>query len=191
MAATVNTCSLLLRFLSFVTLFEISFAKGDSTTMEPPSAYGSVAQRMGVPADLLFALALQESGIMLRGQRLPWPWTLNVAGVSRYFPRETDTCAALQRALKQHPALRIDVGLTQINLDHQRQFYRHPCELLSPRRNLEVAATILRKHHRQDEDWLLAAGRYHRPSGGPLAARYRHRVRKHLEQMASKRRRQP
>ncbi|UZE16050.1 transglycosylase SLT domain-containing protein [Pseudomonas sp. B21-054] len=191
MVATVNTCSSLLRLLSFATLFEMGFAEGAVPVLEPPPAYGLAAQRMGVPAELLFAVALQESGIILRGQRLPWPWTLNVTGGSRYFYRESDACDTLQRALKQHPTLQIDAGLTQINLGHQRHFYRHPCELLRPHRNVEVAATILRNHHRQGEDWLLAAGRYHRPAGGPLAARYRHRIRKHLDQLASKRRLQP
>ncbi|WP_207281697.1 transglycosylase SLT domain-containing protein [Pseudomonas sp. FW300-N2F2] len=191
MVATVKTCRSLLRLLSFATLFEMGFAEGAETALEPPPAYGLAARRMGVPAELLFAVALQESDVTLRGQRIPWPWTLNIAGGSRYFPRESDACDTIQRALKHHPPSQIDAGLAQINLGHQRHFYRHPCELLRPHRNLEVAATILRNHHRQGEDWLLAAGRYHRPAGGPLATRYRDRIRKHLDQLASKRRLQP
>jgi hypothetical protein len=79
---------------------------------------------------------------------------------------------------------RIDVGLTQINLGHQRRLYRHPCDLLRPHKNLEIAAAILREQHRAGENWLPAAGRYHRPAGGPIAARYRHRIAQHLEQLA-------
>lgn len=69
MVATVKTCRSLLRLLSFATLFEMGLAEGAMTSLEPPPAYGLAARRMGVPAELLFAVALQESGVTLRGDR--------------------------------------------------------------------------------------------------------------------------
>ncbi|WP_438826734.1 lytic transglycosylase domain-containing protein [Pseudomonas koreensis] len=150
----------------------------------PPPAYTFAAQRSGIPSNVLFAVALQESGVTLRGQRLPWPWTLNIAGRGHYFKSRAEACTALLTALTHVPASRIDAGLTQINLGHQRHFYGKPCELLWPHRNLEVAATLLRAHHRAGEDWLMAAGRFHRPAGGLLAAKYRRSVARHLNDMA-------
>jgi len=106
----------------------------------PPSAYQLAAQRAGIPSSVLYAVALQESGIQWnsgRNQRLiPWPWSLNIAGQSRRFDTRIQACTALQQALRDTPSTRIDVGLAQINLGYQRHRYRQPCELLDPTRNL-------------------------------------------------------
>ncbi|MGU1062165.1 transglycosylase SLT domain-containing protein [Pseudomonas aeruginosa] len=146
----------------------------------PPPAYQVAAQRAGIPAAVLYAVALQESGARLNGRLVPWPWSLNVAGESRRFATRDAACANLQRALRSVPPTRIDVGLGQINLGYQRHRYRRACDVLDPYRNLALAADILREQHSPGDDWLLAIGRYHRPAGGAPAARYRHSVSQHL-----------
>jgi len=146
----------------------------------PPPAYQLAAQRAGIPSTVLYAVALQESGIRRNQRLVPWPWSLNIAGQSHRFDTRTQACMALRQALRDTPSTRIDVGLAQINLGYQRHRYRQPCELLDPYRNLAIAADILKEQHRPDEDWLLAIGRYHRPAGGEPAARYRRSVSRHL-----------
>ena len=146
----------------------------------PPPAYQLAARDAGIPSAVLYAVALQESGVMLRGRHVPWPWSLNVAGQERRFQTREAACADLRRALREVPRTRIDVGLGQINVGYQAGRFDHPCDLLDPYRNLAIAATILREHHTPGEDWLLAIGRYHRPAGGAPAARYRRSVHQHL-----------
>lgn len=146
----------------------------------PPPAYRLAAHRADVPAAVLYAVALQESGTRLRGRLIPWPWTLNVAGTPRRYASRAAACAGLRRALARTPAHRIDAGLGQVNLGYHRHRYTQPCELLDPYRNLAIAAEILREQHTPGEDWLLAIGRYHRPAGGAPAARYRRSVHRHL-----------
>lgn len=146
----------------------------------PPPAYQLAARDADIPSAVLYAVALQESGVTLRGRRVPWPWTLNVAGQARRFQTREAACADLRRALREVPRTRIDVGLGQINVGYQAGRFGHPCELLDPYRNLAIAAAILREHHTPGEDWLLAIGRYHRPAGGAPAARYRRSVHQHL-----------
>lgn len=146
----------------------------------PPPAYQLAAQRAGIPSTVLYAVALQESGIRRSGRIVPWPWTLNVAGQPRHFTTRADACAGLQRALRTTPDTRIDAGLGQINLGYQKQRYGTPCDLLDPYRNLAIAAEILQEQYVPGEDWLLAMGRYHRPAGGEPAARYRRSVSRHL-----------
>jgi len=146
----------------------------------PPPAYQLAARDAGIPSAVLYAVALQESGVTLRGRRVPWPWSLNVAGQARRFQTREAACADLRRALRDVPRTRIDVGLGQINIGYQAGRFDHPCELLDPYRNLAIAAAILREHHTPGEDWLLAIGRYHRPAGGAPAARYRRSVHQHL-----------
>ncbi|MFG1304680.1 transglycosylase SLT domain-containing protein [Xanthobacter autotrophicus] len=155
-------------------------AASPSHAQEIPPAYEIAAQRAGVPAPVLFAIALQESGIERDGTLMPWPWTLNVAGVSRRFATHAEACVGLIEALRKVPPTRVDAGLGQINLGYHKQRYGHPCDLLDPDRNLTIAAEILREQYRPGEDWLLAAGRYHRPAGGAPAARYRRGVSRHL-----------
>ncbi|MGU2315887.1 lytic transglycosylase domain-containing protein [Pseudomonas aeruginosa] len=149
----------------------------------PPPAYQLAAQRAGVPSPVLYAVALQESGVRSGGRVVPWPWTLNVAGESRRYATLAAACAGLLEALRVFPATRIDAGLGQINLGHQKHRYRRPCDLLDPYYNLAQSADILREQHSPDEDWLLAIGRYHRPAGGEPAARYRRGVSRHLQRV--------
>lgn len=146
----------------------------------PPPAYQLAAHRADVPAAVLYAVALQESGAMLRGRLIPWPWTLNVAGRAERYATRAEACAGIRRALARTPANRIDAGLGQVNLGYHAHRYAHPCDLLDPYRNLAIAAEILQEQHTPDEDWLVAIGRYHRPAGGAPAARYRRSVHQHL-----------
>lgn len=165
---------------ALILLLTGAFASAGHAQEVPPPAYQLAAQRAGIPSAVLYAVALQESGSSLNGRLIPWPWSLNVAGATRRYASRTEACAGLHRALREVPPTRVDAGLGQINLGHQRQRYRQPCDLLDPYRNLAIAAEILREQHQPGEDWLLAIGRYHRPAGGAPAARYRHSVNRHL-----------
>lgn len=153
-----------------------SAARGQGIT--PPSAYQRAASNAGIPANVLFAVALQESGMVIRGRLIPWPWTLNTDGVSHRFSRRAEACTALRHALTQHR--NIDVGLGQISVRYHGHRVREPCELLDPYRNLAIAAAILDEYHTPGDDWLVAIGHYHRPAGGKPAARYRRSVQQHL-----------
>src|SRR5690606_27362366 len=146
----------------------------------PPPAYQLAAQRAGIPSTVLYAVALQESGIRRNGRIVPWPWSLSDAGQSRRFATPTDACAALQQAMRSTPHTRIYAGLGQSNLVYPKQRHGRACYLLDPYRNLAIAAEILKEQHAHGEDWLLAIGRYHRPAGGEPAARYRRSVSRHL-----------
>ena len=160
-----------------------AMAETADKSLIPPPAYQLAAHHAEVPSAVLYAIALQESGIHLRGQRVPWPWTLNVAGQPWRFTTRAAACDELQDALDAQPNRRIDVGLGQINVGYHAHRVAHPCDLLDPYRNLRIAATILREQYRQGEDWLPAIGRYHRPAGGTPAARYRRSVHQHLSRV--------
>ena len=149
----------------------------------PPPAYRLAAHAAGIPSAVLFAIALQESGMHIRGRLLPWPWTLNIAGKAQRFATRQAACRALLQALAEHDAKRIDSGLGQINFGYHGQRFSSPCEALDPYRNLKVAASLLREQHDATGDWVKAAGRYHRPAGGAPAARYRAGFARHLQQV--------
>ncbi|WP_298838705.1 hypothetical protein [uncultured Salinicola sp.] len=142
-----------------------------------PSAYVVAAEDNGIPPEVLYAVASAESKTRLDAGVRPWPWTLNVAGKSMRFGDRQSACQALRDALEATQI--IDVGIAQLNVRWQPQLFGQgrrfadPCEGLNPYANLDEAARLLRQYHDDSGDWVVAAGRYHRPAGGKPAARYR------------------
>jgi soluble lytic murein transglycosylase-like protein len=170
--------------MRWLAVLPLALLAGIASAQEiPPPAYQLAAKQAGIPSAVLYAVALQESGIQRNGRIVPWPWSLNVAGKSRRFQTRAAACAALKQALRQVAATRVDVGLGQINLGYQKHRYRDPCDVLDPYANLRLAADILREHHASGQDWLIAIGRYHHPAGGEPAERYRRSVSRHLDRV--------
>ena len=180
MAAPAVAATSVSQFLRALVLAAALYVCATHAQEVPPPAYQLAAQRAGIPSTVLYAVALQESGVRRNGRIVPWPWSLNVAGQSHRYATRADACAGLQQAIRATPHTRIDAGLGQINLGYHQQRYSTACDLLDPYRNLAIAAEILHEQHTPGEDWLLAIGRYHRPAGGEPAARYRHSVSRHL-----------
>lgn len=149
----------------------------------PPPAYQLAAYDTTVPTDVLYAIAVQESGTPLRGKLIPWPWTLNVATVSYRYPTRSAACAALLTAINEVGAKRVDAGLGQLNIGWQRERFDHPCDALDPYQNLILTARILAEHKPKSRNWIEAAGRYHRPAGGRPAERYRESFARHLKRI--------
>ncbi|GAC1038758.1 transglycosylase SLT domain-containing protein [Pseudomonas sp. No.117] len=166
-----------------------ALALGAQASETPPPAYQLAAHQAGIPSEVLYSVALQESGTRLRGrgaQLVPWPWTLNVAGAGYRFATRADACTALLVALSTAGAKRVDVGIAQVNMGwNGHRFGRSvsPCEALNPYKNLEVAAQMLAELRAQGGDWINVAGRYHRPAGGAPAAKYRELFAKHLSRV--------
>lgn len=149
-----------------------------------PAGYRQIAGEYGVPASLLYAVALAESGrtLELAGRRVvrPWPWTLNVGGKGYYFETREDAWTAL-RAHRAAGQRSIDIGLMQVNWRWHADRLKDPYAALDPYYSLRVAAQILRDCQGETGDWWAAVGCYHAPGTGEAARaraeRYRARVR--------------
>jgi hypothetical protein len=152
-----------------------------------PSAYADAAKDLGVPAEIVFAVALTESGLLLTSNRfMPWPWTLNVEGREERYRNRTEAWEALTHHLRQGRRS-IDIGLMQVNWYWHQSRLEDPWLALEPIFNLRVGASILHELYVEDGDWMSAVGRYHAPADTPAAraraAAYRARVRGHLERL--------
>ncbi|MCX8984259.1 transglycosylase SLT domain-containing protein [Citrobacter portucalensis] len=150
-----------------------------------PTGYQRVAHQAHIPAELLYAVALTESGTRLSRDVHPWPWTLNVEGRAYLYTTRLQACSALKQFLRTRDPRRIDAGLGQINIGWNGQFFTTPCDALDPYLNLQIAAQLLRGHFNTQHSWLHAAGRYHHPAGGLPALRYRQKVAHFLQQLQS------
>lgn len=154
-----------------------------------PSAYVVAAEDHGVPPAVLYAVASAESVVSLDAGRRPWPWTLNVAGQSMRFGDRASACRALTDALETTQI--VDVGIAQLNVRWQPQLFAagqrfaDPCDGLDPYANLDEAAALIRRHFDEAGDWMIAAGRYHRPAGGRPAERYRAVVSEELARLGA------
>ena len=145
-----------------------------------PWGYRNIAQKAGVPADLLFAVALTESGRAASGERLlPWPWALNVSGESFYFHSKH---AAVRRARVELIAGNesIDIGVMQVNWRFHAGRFEDLKAAFDPFKNLEVGAAILQECFVRTNDWTNVAACYHVPNNPTLGRRYAKRVTKHL-----------
>lgn len=150
----------------------------------PPPTYFQIAAQEGVPVQYLYAVAQTESNTELTIGFYPWPWTLNVAGVSKRFATYQEACNEASLAVSKHGGKSVDIGIGQLNWGYNgHKYFRSPCDSLMPRRNLEVAATLLRTHYQATGDWLEAAGRYHRPAGGEPARKYMKEIQRRLKKI--------
>jgi len=146
-----------------------------------PVAYLIVAKSHQVPVDILYAVALAESGMPYQGEQMPWPWALNIDGRSVFCESQQDAVHRVAQAIRQEQS--VDIGLMQINWRWHRQRFTSVDESLVPIKNLSAGATILYEQFEQTDDWWEAVGRYHDPGQDAeslkSAQRYRERVKQH------------
>ena len=162
-------------------LFITSVAKG-----EVPSAYRQVAQQYGVPAEVLYAIALTESRQHFGGGIVrPWPWTANVQGKPYFFRTRQEMTTFLHRLLRQGNRS-FDVGLMQISWRHHGHRFTSLEQAIDPVVNLQAGAAYLR-HLMQRQGLQKAIGMYHTGEAGPIARQqhYRQLVSASLEKIRS------
>jgi soluble lytic murein transglycosylase-like protein len=156
-----------------------SMARADSGQDAIPSGYSLVAREAGVPAAVLFGVALQESSMLFgskgRQRAVPWPWTLNIAGDPARLPTRARAEERLGDALRSG-IRNVDVGPMQINWRYHGERLGSIRRALDPYWNLRVGAELLAAHFALCRDWHRAVGRYHAPSDAGRAARYASQV---------------
>ena len=139
-----------------------------------PAAYHQVAQEYEVPAGILFAIALTESGRKAAdGRFLPYPWAMNVNGKAFYFANRVQADNRLIQLIGE--GKQPDIGLMQVNWRYHRHKLGSVNQAFDPWLNLRAGATVLRDAYQATGDWWEAVGRYH--SATPERAKaYRARV---------------
>jgi hypothetical protein len=138
-----------------------------------------VERAEGLPAGLLQAIALAESGRYDPDRRtlLPWPWTVNAGGEGAYFPSKAEAIRHVER-LRAQGRTNIDVGCLQINLGWHPAAFPDLEAAFDPETNAAYAAAFLQTLREEAGSWELAVERYHSrdPERGPS---YRERVWRH------------
>ncbi|MEO1330757.1 MAG: lytic transglycosylase domain-containing protein [Pseudomonadota bacterium] len=138
------------------------------------AAIRDAARRHDVPARLLLAVALTESGRRIGDRRRPWPWTMNGAGAGHWLPTRAEGLRLAETFAAQGVAS-YDVGCMQVNRRWHGENFDSLEAMFDPARNVDYAARFLKALAAETGDWIRAAGLYH--SRTPeLARRYRTKV---------------
>jgi len=130
------------------------------------------ADRYGVPAGILYAVGLTETGNKGSLQ----PNALNIEGKA-VFPRSrAEALATFANAQREGKTL-IDLGCMQINHHYHASHFRSVEDMLDPRQNVDYAARFLASLHARHETWSMAVARYHAgPDNDPAQKVYVCRV---------------
>ena len=133
-----------------------------SQSQECRAAIAAAARSVGVPAQLLAAIARIESGRYdpLTGQTGPWPWTINAEGRAGVFDTKAQAIASV-RAQQAQGVRSIDVGCMQVNLMHHPQAFSSLEQAFDPWANAAYGARFLNQLYEQTGDWTQATARYH------------------------------
>ena len=152
-----------------------------------PDGYRRIASYYKIPPEVLYAVALTESGKKIHNALYrPWPWTLNIAGTPKRFTSRNAACAELKQQLAG--GIRsIDIGLMQINWRWHHKRLRHPCRALLPYLNLFHGADLLKSAYTVKHSWPAAVGYYHSPGRSQQqrvhAKRYIQRYLRHVSRL--------
>lgn len=159
------------------------------TELVIPTAYRQIGASVGVPAPILYAMALAESGMRMNtGAFRPYPWTLATRGEGKRFSSQEETVKYLRDLLARR-VTNVDVGLLQTNMYWHGYRYASPAAAVSPWNNLREGAEILATHYGKwpcKKDWWCAVGRYHSYRKDDALA-YAERVKKYYTQLGVQR----
>lgn len=115
-----------------------------------------------VPAQLLSAISITETGRYHDGLKIkvPWPWTINADGKGYVYDSKAAAVAAARR-FQAHGIKSIDVGCMQVNLYHHPHAFSSLDQAFDPKANIAYAASFLSSLYQQDGSWRKAAADYH------------------------------
>lgn len=148
----------MIRTYSFL-LSTLIFVWSSPAISKSQSIFDEVGHKVGVSPVILYGIAVHESSPP--GQEKPWPWTINVAGKGYWFNTKSEAIEAIKLAVRSG-IQNIDIGMMQISWKWHGHRFKNYGEALDPKKNLEVAATILKKFGEYPS--FVAIGKYHCPS---------------------------
>ncbi|WP_231564744.1 hypothetical protein [Paracoccus halophilus] len=118
------------------------------------------ARESGVPADILGALTLTETGRRLDGVVRPWAWSANAEGEGTWFDDPVSAIAFAEDRVARGRT-NIDIGCFQLNYRWHGQNFASIEQMFDPLENARYAASFVHQLYRESGDWRKAAGMFH------------------------------
>jgi hypothetical protein len=125
-------------------------------------AAATAQRKWALPPGLVASIGRVESGRYDLATRtiLPWPWTVNAAGSSRYFATRAEAVAFV-RTLQARGVQIIDVGCFQIDLFFHPEAFASVNDAFDPGMNADYAARFLTALYSRTGSWSGSVSRYH------------------------------
>lgn len=123
-------------------------------------AIANGARRGGVPIEVLYAVALSETGRPRNGRMRAWPWAINREGKGHWFDDRTAALAFARKSLATGRTS-FDVGCVQINYRWHGHAFPSIEAMFDPEWSATYAAQFLRTLYEERGTWAAAAGAYH------------------------------
>lgn len=149
-----------LTFCGFLVFFVTGSVAQASVEQICDVAAAKAAQSTGVPVSVLRAITRTETGRSRANALQPWPWTVNMEGVGKWFESERAAQSYVDRHFLKG-ARSFDVGCFQINYRWHGENFASIEEMFDPVENAQYAARFLQRLHAETGDWSKAAGAYH------------------------------
>lgn len=115
-----------------------------------------------IPAGLVRAVALAESGRWLAQDEStkPWPWTVTSGKDSFYLSSKEEAIAKVEE-LRASGRTNIDVGCMQINLHYHPKAFSTLNDAFDPKKNVAYGTKFLKSLRKQTRSWGKATAHYH------------------------------
>lgn len=167
---------------ALVRLFAVVLTAACLSSAFPPDADASTnaceteilraADRYGIPAGILYAVGLTETGKKGSLQ----PNALNIEGKAVFPKSRSEALATFATAQREGKKL-IDLGCMQVNHHYHAEHFRSVSDMLDPHKNVDYAARFLASLHARHTTWSMAVARYHAgPDNDPAQKIYVCRV---------------
>lgn len=154
------------RSLSIFLAFILLFAGQPVRLLASPQAeicewaVQKVSQETGVPADILAALTLTETGRRVDGVVRPWAWSANAEGEGSWFDDPESAITFAQSRVDQGRP-NVDIGCFQLNYRWHGQNFTSVRQMFDPLENARYAARFVSELYTEFGDWRVAAGAFH------------------------------
>jgi hypothetical protein len=153
------------RALCIILFGVLGIVSGQDVLAADPSdlcraASASAAEDSGVPADVLLAISLTETGRDTGDGLAPWPWAINAGGEGHWFP-DRATAVRFAEELQAAGRTNFDVGCFQLNLRWHGDAFESIDAMFDPEANARYAARFLADLAGEGGGWSVAAGAYH------------------------------
>ncbi len=115
----------------------------------------------GIPDGLLASISRVEAGrINEIGVKRAWPWTLNLAGDSKFFDSKSQMLRFLRQAISEGKK-NIDIGCMQINYRWHKDNFLTVEDMVEPTSNINYAIKFLKQLFNKHDSWEEAVKHYH------------------------------
>ncbi|AQT06336.1 hypothetical protein A0U91_15050 (plasmid) [Acetobacter persici] len=150
-------------------VFALAPALAEGRTIEGGqcvAATQQVERELHIPDGFLSAMSRVEAGKQeADGSIVPWPWTVNAAGVGHHYASKQEAVAAVEEFQKE--GIRsIDIGCMQVNIMHHPDAFSDLNAAFDPYTNSAYAGRFLTQLFDKMGSWPRAAAAYHSQTPG-------------------------